>query len=129
MSNVPSELLYTKEHEWVRIDGNSATVGITHFAQNQLGDVVFVELPDVGKTFETGDSFGTVESVKAVSEIYAPLSGSIVEINNDVIDAPELVNEDPYGQGWLAKFEFTTKPSDLLNAADYEQFIKEEADK
>ncbi|XSG73341.1 glycine cleavage system protein GcvH [Herpetosiphon llansteffanensis] len=129
MSNVPSDLLYTKEHEWVRIDGNTATVGISHFAQTQLGDVVFVELPDVGKTFEIGESFGTVESVKAVSEIYAPLSGSVAEINNAVIDAPELVNEDPYGDGWLAKFEFTTEPSSLLSAADYEQFIKEEADK
>lgn len=129
MSNVPSELLYTKEHEWVLIDGNSAVVGITEHAQRELGDVVFVELPDVGKSFELGEAFGTVESVKAVSEIYAPLSGEITEINNEVVDSPELVNEDPYGKGWLAKFSFTTAPSGLLSADAYQEYLNDEANK
>lgn len=129
MSNVPHELQYTKEHEWVRIDGNSAVVGITEHAQRELGDVVFVELPDVGKSFEVGEPFGTVESVKAVSEIYAPLSGEIAEINNEVVDSPELVNEDPYGEGWLAKFSFTTAPSGLLSAAEYQRYLDDEANK
>lgn len=129
MSNVPHELLYTKEHEWVRIDGNSAVVGITEHAQRELGDVVFVELPEIGQRFEVGESFGNVESVKAVSEIYAPLSGEISEINSEVVDSPELVNEDPYGDGWLVKFSFTTAPSGLLSADAYQEYLNDEANK
>src|ERR1700692_4410105 len=99
----PSDYLYTKEHEWVHAQSDTATVGITSYAQHELGDVVFVELPKVGAKVEAGKSFGTVESVKAVSDIYAPVSGEVVEINYSLADAPERINEDPHGQAWLIK--------------------------
>src|ERR1051325_6595916 len=101
MSNIPEELSYTKDHEWVRVSGDTATVGITDHAQQQLGDVVYVELPKVGDKFDAGEPFGSVESVKAVSEVYMPLSASVIAINETLDDKPELVNEDPYGAGWM----------------------------
>ena len=129
MSNVPSDLQYTKDHEWVRVQGTQATIGITDHAQKQLGDVVFVELPKVGDTFSRGDAMGSIESVKAVAEFYAPVSGKINEINQDIIDEPELVNTDPYGDGWLLKIQITdsSQLSQLLTADQYKQYIQEEA--
>ena len=129
MANTPEELLYTKDHEWVRVKGEQATVGITDHAQHQLGDVVYVELPKVGDKFESGEPFGSVESVKAVSEIYMPLSGSVVEVNGSLNDTPEKVNEDPYGDGWMVVLEMEnpSQADGLLTAAEYEDYIKEEA--
>ena len=104
---IPNNLKYSKEHEWVRLEGNKAVVGITDFAQSQLGDVVFVELPTVGAAAVAGKRFSVVESVKAVSDIFAPVNGTVVEINEALNDAPEKVNQDPYGQGWIAVLELT----------------------
>lgn len=129
MANTPEDLSYTKDHEWVRVKADQATVGITDHAQNQLGDVVYVELPKVGDTFEAAEPFGSVESVKAVSEIYMPLGGTVVEVNDALNDAPERVNEDPYGAGWMIRIRMDN-PSQvdaLLTAAEYEDYIKEEA--
>jgi glycine cleavage system H protein len=129
MANTPEDLTYTKDHEWVRVKGEEATVGITDHAQQQLGDVVYVELPKVGDKFETSEPFGSVESVKAVSEIYMPLSGAVVEINDALNDSPELVNEDPYGDGWMIriKIENLSQVDALLTSIEYEDYIKEEA--
>jgi glycine cleavage system H protein len=129
MANTPEDLSYTKDHEWVRVKGEEATVGITDHAQNQLGDVVYVELPKVGDKFEASEPFGSVESVKAVSEIYMPLSGSVLAINETLNDSPELVNEDPYGDGWMItiKIENASQVDGLLSAIEYEDYIKEEA--
>ena len=129
MANTPEDLSYTKDHEWVRVKGEQATVGITDHAQNQLGDVVYVELPKVGDSFEAAEPFGSVESVKAVSEIYMPLSGTVVEVNDALNDAPERVNEDPYGTGWMIKIRMdnASQVDALLTAAEYEDYIKEEA--
>ena len=123
--SVPEELQYTRSHEWVRTEGDTATVGITDYAQNELGDIVFVELPEVGATFGAGDSFGAVESVKAVSDIYAPVGGEVVEVNEVLDDSPEKINEDPYGDGWIIKLRVSDE-GDLLSASDYEQFLEEE---
>lgn len=125
--SVPPELRYTKEHEWLRLAGDEATVGITAYATEQLGDVVFVELPEVGRTVEQFAPFGVVESVKAVSDLYAPISGEVVGVNEALASRPELVNSDPYGEGWLIRI----RPRDpaeidaLLDAAAYEQLIAE----
>jgi glycine cleavage system H protein len=129
MANTPEELSYTKDHEWVRVKGNLATVGITDHAQGQLGDVVYVELPKVGDKFESGEPFGSVESVKAVSEIYMPLGGEVVEVNGALADSPELVNEDPYGKGWMIDLRIadSSEIDGLLSAAEYEDYLKEEA--
>ena len=124
--NIPEDLQYTKSHEWVRIEGDTATIGITDHAQDELGDVVFVELPDEGATFEAGESFGTVESVKAVSDLYAPVSGEVIEVNSTLEDAPENINEDPYGEGWLVKLRTTDEP-DLLSPEEYEKVVEEES--
>jgi glycine cleavage system H protein len=129
MAHTPEELSYTKDHEWVRIEGDSATVGITDHAQQQLGDVVYVELPKVGDKFEAAEPFGSVESVKAVSEIYMPLSAAVVAVNDALNDKPEKVNEDPYGEGWMIRIKMNN-PSEadgLLSAVEYEDYIKEEA--
>jgi glycine cleavage system H protein len=129
MSNTPEDLGYTKDHEWVRVKGNEATVGITDHAQNQLGDVVYVELPKTGDKFEAAEPFGSVESVKAVSEVYMPLSGSVIEVNESLADSPDNVNTDPYGTGWMIRIKIDN-PSEvdaLLSAAEYEDYIKEEA--
>ena len=123
MANIPPDLKYTKEHEWAKIEGDRARVGITHFAQEQLGDVVFVELPKVGTRVTALKTFGVVESVKAVSDLYAPLSGEIVEINAELPKKPELVNQDPYGQGWMLviKLSSPAEVGQLLDASAYEQ--------
>jgi len=122
----PADLRYTKEHEWAKVDGKRARVGITHFAQDQLGDVVFVELPKVGARVRHMETFGVVESVKAVSDLFSPLSGAVVEVNQGLADHPEQVNRDPYGAGWLIVVEMADpKELDaLMSAADYEAFLK-----
>ncbi len=124
--SVPGDLQYTKSHEWVRTESDTATVGITDHAQDELGDVVFVELPDEGATFDAGDSFGTVESVKAVSDLYAPVGGEVVEVNSALNDAPEKINEDPYGEGWIIKLR-TSGEADLLSPEEYEKVLEEES--
>ena len=124
--SVPGDLQYTKSHEWVRIEDGVATVGITDHAQDELGDVVFVELPERGATLEAGDSFGAVESVKAVSDLYAPVGGEVVEVNGTLEDRPEKINEDPYGEGWILKLQISDE-GDLLSAADYEKLLEEES--
>ena len=124
----PEELKYTEEHEWVLVEDDTATIGITDFAQDQLGDVVFVELPDVGTRVEAGKAFGVVESVKAVSDIYAPVSGEVVEINEALPDTPELINTSPYEDGWMIKIQVSDPDQleELLSADDYQAFIQEE---
>jgi glycine cleavage system H protein len=126
----PADYRYTKEHEWVKIDGDVALVGITAHAQDQLGDVVFVELPKTGAKVHASQSFGTVESVKAVSDIYAPLSGDVAEINEELVDAPETLNDDPHGKGWLIKIKFTDKAEldALMSAADYAAYVSAETE-
>ena len=124
--SVPGDLQYTKSHEWVRTEGDTATIGITDHAQDELGDVVFVELPDEGATFDAGESFGTVESVKAVSDVYAPVGGEVVEVNSSLEDAPEKINDDPYGEGWLVKLR-TSGEADLLSPEEYEKVVEEES--
>jgi glycine cleavage system H protein len=123
--SVPGDLQYTRTHEWVRHEGDSATVGITDHAQDELGDVVFVELPEEGATFGAGDAFGTIESVKAVSDLYAPVGGEVVEVNSALEDAPEKVNEDPYGDGWIMRLRVSSE-GDLLSAEEYEKVLEEE---
>ena len=125
----PSDLLYASTHEWVTTQGSEVTVGITDYAQHALGDVVFVELPEVGRTLQQGDTFGAVESVKAASDIYAPVSGEIVAVNEALIDAPEAVNRDPYGDGWMIKLRasaFEDERGSLMDAAAYEQQVANE---
>jgi glycine cleavage system H protein len=128
MANTPEDLSYTKDHEWVRVKGDAATVGITDHAQKQLGDVVYVELPKIGDRFEATEPFGSVESVKAVSEIYMPVTGTVVEVNESLNDSPEQVNEDPYGDGWMivVRMENPAQVDGLLSGAEYEDYIKEE---
>jgi glycine cleavage system H protein len=125
MANIPADLRYTKEHEWAKLEGDKARVGITAFAQEQLGDVVFVELPKVGAKVTAMKTFGVVESVKAVSDLFAPLSGEVVEANTDLTKKPETVNSDPYGQGWMIVIKLTNpKEMDgLMSAADYEKLV------
>src|SRR6266567_7520567 len=108
MANVPEDLHYSKDHEWLRVDGDVATIGITDYAQNSLGDVVYVELPKAGDEFAAHESFGSVESVKAVSEIFTPVSGKVAEVNQSLNDEPEKVNNDPYGEGWMLKIKMTS---------------------
>ncbi|MDP9440096.1 MAG: glycine cleavage system protein GcvH [Actinomycetota bacterium] len=122
--SVPGDLQYTRSHEWVRVEDGVATVGITDHAQDELGDVVFVELPEQGATLAPGDSFGAVESVKAVSDLYAPVGGEVVEVNGTLEDSPEKINEDPYGEGWILKLQISDE-GDLLSAADYEKLLEE----
>jgi len=123
----PEDLKYTREHEWVAIDGAVATIGITDHAQHQLGDVVFVELPAVGDRVEKAEAFGVVESTKAVSDVYAPLSGEVTEINDDLPDNPELINEDPYGDGWMIKVAVGELGDleELMSAEEYRKFVEE----
>jgi glycine cleavage system H protein len=124
---VPAELRYTKEHEWVRLSGDEATIGVTEFAAQQLGDVVFVELPDVGRTLDQFAAFGVVESVKAVSDLFAPLSGEVVDVNAALATKPELVNGDPYGEGWMLRIRLAdpAQVDDLLDAAGYDALTAE----
>ena len=128
MANVPENLHYSKDHEWVRVENNVAVIGITDHAQEQLGDVVYVELPKPGESFSAHESFGSVESVKAVSEIFTPVSGEIAEVNQSLNDEPEKVNKDPYGDGWMIKVKMSTagEVDSLLTAAEYEDFTKAE---
>ncbi len=124
---VLAELKYTKEHEWVRVDGNVATIGITDFAQGELGDIVFVELPEIGSAVTQMGRFGTIEAVKAVSEMYSPVSGTVKEINASIDADPMVINRDPYGDGWMIKVE-VTKPAELaqlLDATGYKQLLSE----
>lgn len=124
----PVELKYSKSHEWAKVEGNTVTLGITAHAQDSLGDVVFVELPDNDTTVMAGEAFGTVESVKAVSDMIAPVSGRVIDYNQEVLDSPELLNDDPYGEGWLIKVEVDDLKvlDELLSAAEYEAFLAEE---
>lgn len=123
--NFPEELKYTKDHEWIRIEGNIGTVGITDYAQSELGDVVFVELPAVGKKVEFGQSFGTVEAVKAVSDLYSPVTGEVAEVNKEIQDSPELVNKEPYERGWMIKIKLanTDEVKNLLDVEAYKKLI------
>lgn len=123
--NIPAELKYSKDHEWLRIEGDKAYMGITDYAQSQLGDIVFVELPVMGAEVTVGKACSVVESVKAVSDIYSPIDGEIVEINEELEAAPELVNQDAFGAGWICAIKFAELPSDLLSAEEYAEFIKE----
>jgi len=130
MANIPDDLHYSKDHEWVRVDGNVAVVGITDYAQDSLGDVVYVELPKVGEKFAANESFGSVESVKAVSEVFCPVSGEIVGVNDSLNDAPEKVNEDSYGEGWMIRVAMSNpgEVDSMLTAAEYEDFTKAETE-
>jgi len=125
----PSEYLYSREHEWVKVDDDVCTVGITHFAQEELGEVVFVELPEVGHAYDSMDEIGTIESVKAVAELYTPVAGEIVEVNAAAVEDPALVNDDPQGDGWLVKIRFSTQSdlAHLMNAEAYEKYVQEGA--
>jgi len=127
MSEVPEELRYTKEHEWIRVEGDSVVIGVTDYAQNALTDVVWVELPEMGAVVGSMDSFASVESVKSVSEIYAPISGEVIEINESLEDSPELINEDPYGEGWICKMSISdnSELASLLDGTTYRGLIEE----
>ena len=127
MASYPDEYRYTREHEWVSAEGDVGTVGITHHAQDELGDVVFVELPEPGARVTHGQPFGTIESVKAVSDLYSPLNGEVTEVNAELLDRPEIVNEDPHGAAWMVriKMDDTSEPGGLLTAAEYQAFIEE----
>ncbi len=126
MADYPDTYKYSSEHEWISVDGGIATVGITHHAQDELGDVVFVELPEPGTTCAQGVVFGTIESVKAVSDLYAPVAGEIVEANDVLIDTPEVVNDDPHGAGWMVriKLDDSSLPDALMSSAEYRQHIE-----
>ena len=124
----PEDLKYSKEHEWVLVEGTTATIGITDYAQDQLGDIVFVELPAVGDKVSKDEAFAVVESVKAVSDVYAPVSGKVLEINDDLPETPDMLNEDPYSDGWMVKIEMNDleELEDLLTAAEYEVYVEQE---
>jgi len=123
---IPAELKYTEDHEWVRVEGDSATVGITDFAQGELGDVVFVEIETEGEELDKGETFGTVEAVKTVSDLFMPVGGEVVEVNEALADEPELVNKDPYGKGWMIKIKMSnsSETDELLSADDYKKMIE-----
>ena len=127
MSEVPDELRYTKEHEWIRIEGENVVIGVTDYAQDALTDVVWVELPEIGSVVGSMESFASVESVKSVSEIYAPVSGEVLEVNGSLEDSPEQINEDPYGNGWICKMAISdpSELGDLLDGATYRSLIEE----
>ncbi|GGA76905.1 glycine cleavage system protein GcvH [Ornithinibacillus halotolerans] len=126
--SIPNELLYSKEHEWVKKEGNTVRIGISDFAQDELGDIVFVELPEVGDEVKVDEPFGSVESVKTVSELYAPVSGKIVEVNTELEDSPELVNESPYENAWMIVVELTDESEldELLSAQSYKEFVEQD---
>lgn len=123
----PENLLYSKSHEWTRVEGDEAVIGITDYAQDQLGDITFVEMPEVGDTLEAGDELGSVESVKAASELYMPVSGEIVAVNEALEDEPEMVNASPFENGWLIKVKLSSEPEGLLSASDYAELVANEA--
>ena len=124
-SPIPKELKYTEDHEWVKVDGDTATVGITDHAQSELGDIIFLEFPNIDESFSDGDIFGTIEAVKTVSDMYMPLTGKVIEVNEDLNDTPEQVNEDPYKNGWMVKIELEdgANQSKLLDAKSYIELI------
>jgi glycine cleavage system H protein len=126
MAEYPDEYSYTKEHEWISVEGDIATVGITDHAQAELGDIVYIELPAVGDQLEAGQPFGTIESVKAVSELYAPVSGEVAEVHEDLVDRPEIVNEDPHRAAWMAKIKLADPSAvdGLMSASDYRSFLE-----
>ncbi|MEA3356436.1 MAG: glycine cleavage system protein GcvH [Candidatus Bipolaricaulota bacterium] len=126
--NYPSEFRYTKEHEWVKLEGNRAKMGITDHAQAELGDIVFIELPTVGLEIKKGDNLATVESVKAAGEVYAPISGKVIEVNTELESSPEIINSSPHNDGWIAVLEITdpSAADDLLDVASYEQYLSAE---
>ena len=123
--NFPDNLQYTKEHEWINFNGDTATIGITEFASQELGDIVFIEIETVGQTLKEGDTFGTIEAVKTVSDLFMPVSGEVLELNSKLSDAPEIVNQDPYGEGWLVKIKIdkTSGKGELLSAAEYRELV------
>jgi glycine cleavage system H protein len=131
MANTPEDNRYAKSHEYLHVEGDTGTIGITDYAQKELGDVVFVELPQVGTQLEMGDELGSIESVKAVSELFTPVSGEVVEVNEALADKPELVNTDPYGDGWMIRIKLTTpdEADELMNAEEYEEYIEKESGK
>ena len=122
-----SSYLYTKDHEWISIDNDSAVIGITDYAQGELGDIIFIELPDIGDSFSSGDVFGTIEAVKTVADLFMPISGNIIDINNEIEDNPELVNTDAFNNGWIVKIKINNKDEvkNLLNESDYNKLINE----
>jgi glycine cleavage system H protein len=124
--NIPAELKYTKDHEWIKIEGNIATVGVTDFAQGELGDIVYVDVDTLDDTIEEGENFGSVEAVKTVSDLFMPLSGEVIEFNEELEDEPELVNTDPYGKGWMIKIDISdsSQIENLLDAEAYKDLIK-----
>lgn len=126
--NFPEEFKYTEDHEWILVEGDIVTVGITDFAQDQLGDIVFVELPEIGDTLEVGKTFGVVESVKAVSDVYAPVSGEVVEINAELSDEPEVLNNSPYEAGWMVKIKLadTAALDGLMDVSAYQEFVEKD---
>lgn len=128
--SIPGDLKYTKTHEWVRVSGDIATIGITDHAQSELGDIVFLELPEAGRILAQDEIFGTVESVKAVSDLYSPVSGEVIEVNNAIVDATETVNEDPYGSGWMIRVRMSNpaEVDELLSGRDYAREIEEESE-
>ena len=128
MSTIPKDNLYTRDHEWVRIEGNKAEVGITDHAQTALGDIVFVELPDIEDEIDAGDEFGSIESVKAVTSLFMPMSGRIIAVNTELKDGPEIINEECYDEGWVIRLELSNQDesSELLSADDYKEFLLDE---
>lgn len=127
MSNIPDGLLYTKEDEWIRVEDETGVIGITDYAQDSLSDIVYVELPDVGDRFSLGDSFGVVESVKAAADLFTPVSGEVVEVNEDLMDAPEIINDDPYESGWMLRIRLDDRAEldDLMDPAEYASYCEE----
>ena len=125
----PEDLKYSEEHEWLRLDGDTAVIGITHFAQDSLGDVVFVELPDVGSDVKQFEKMGEIESVKAVSDLYSPVGGKVIEVNDSLVDSPELVNDSPYGDGWMLKVEMadSSEVERLMSASEYDTLVESES--
>ena len=125
--NTPSDLHYAKDHEWLRVDGEEAVVGITDYAQGELGDIVFIELPEVGTSVHSGKTFGTIEAVKAAADMYAPITGEIIAVNGQLDDTPELINQDPYGEGWILRIRISDveEVETLLSADDYLKLIDE----
>ena len=123
--DIPKNLLFTKDHEWVRVENNIVTIGITDFAQSELGDIIFVEFPEIGDMVDVGSSAGTIEAVKTVTDIFSPVKGKIIEINNGIDNSPEVMNTDPYGDGWLMKIELTDEDcsSELMSPSEYESFV------
>lgn len=121
--NIPEDLKYTKEHEWIKIEGNIGTVGVTDYAQGELGDIIYVDVTSIGSDLNAGDTFGTIEAVKTVSDMYAPANGKVTEFNSKINDNPAIVNQDPYGEGWLVKMEITGGTEGLLSAEEYKNLV------